>query len=266
MTNMTNMTNINEFLKFGNHLADKSRIISLNFFKKKFSVNSKSIIKYDPVTEADITIQNYINNSIRKKFPSHSIVGEESSQIKDNEYEWCIDPIDGTRSFITGFPTWGTLISLSIKDKVILGIVDMPALNERYIGYNKIAYKIVDNNRKILKVKKNKDLSKSILSSTSIYEFKTNKDKNYFNKVTKKVAEVHFGGDCYQYCLLADGLIDIVIESGLNSWDIRALIPIIKNSGGSITTWEGKDPKDGGRVIAANNRTLLNSTQLLLLK
>ena len=260
------MTNIREFLKFGNHLADNSRNISLKFFNKKINVHSKSNVKFDPVTEADISVQSYINNSIKKKFPSHSIVGEESSQIKDSEYEWCIDPIDGTRSFIAGFPTWGTLISLSNKGKVILGIVDIPVLNERYIGYNKIAYKIINNNKKILKVKKNKDLSKSILSSTSVYEFKTNKDKNDFNRITKLTAGVHFGGDCYQYCLLANGLIDLVIESGLNSWDIRAIIPIIKNSGGSIKTWENKDPKDGGRIIAANNKALLDNTQKLLLR
>ena len=260
------MTNTNEFLKFGNHLADNSRKISLKFFNKKINVQSKSNIKFDPVTVADTSVQNYINDSIKKKFPSHSIVGEESSLIQNNEYEWCIDPIDGTRSFITGFPTWGTLISLSNKGKIILGIVDMPVLNERYIGYDKIAYKITNNKKKLLSTKKNKNLSKSFLSSTSINEFKTNKDKNTFNRIAKKVAGVHFGGDCYQYCLLAEGYIDIVIESGLNSWDIRALIPIIKNSGGSITTWEDKNPKHGGRIIAANNRILLNSARSLLLK
>ena len=258
------MTNIKEFLKFGNHLADNSRKISLKFFNKKIDVQSKSNNKFDPVTVADTSIQNYINNTIKKKFPSHSIIGEESSLIQDNAYEWCIDPIDGTRSFIAGFPTWGTLISLSYKGEIILGIVDMPALNERYIGHDKIAYKITNNKRKVLATKKNKKLSKSILSSTSIYEFKAIKDKNNFNRIAKVVAGVHFGGDCYQYCLLADGFIDLVIESGLNSWDIRALIPIIKNSGGSIATWEDKNPKDGGRIIAANNKALLNNTQSLL--
>ena len=260
------MTNINEFLKFGNKLADNSRKISLSFFKKNINIRSKSKSKFNPVTEADISTQNYINNCIKKRFPTHSIVGEEDSQIKDNKYEWCIDPIDGTRSFITGFPTWGTLISLSKNDKVILGIVDMPALDERYIGYNNISYKITNNRKKILKVKKNKDLSKSILSSTSIYEFKTTKDKKDFNKVSKKVSGVHFGGDCYQYCLLADGYIDIIIETGLNSWDIRALIPIVSNAGGCIKTWKNIDPKDGGKIIAANNKTLFNKTQSLLLK
>ena len=260
------MTNINEFLKFGNKLTDNSRKISLSFFKKNINIQSKSKSKFDPVTEADISTQNYINNCIKKKFPTHSIVGEEDSQIKDNEYEWCIDPIDGTRSFITGFPTWGTLISLSKNGKVILGIVDMPALDERYIGYKKISYKITNNIKKMLKVKKNKDLSKSILSSTSIYEFKTIKDKRDFNKISKKVSGIHFGGDCYQYCLLADGHIDLIIETGLNSWDIRALIPIVNNAGGAIKTWKNKDPKNGGRIIAANNKTLLNKTRSLILK
>jgi myo-inositol-1(or 4)-monophosphatase len=118
----------------------------------------------------------------------------------------------------------------------------------------------------MLKVKKNKDLSKSILSSTSIYEFETIKDKKNFNKISKKVSGIHFGGDCYQYCLLADGHIDLIIETGLNSWDIRALIPIISNAGGFIKTWDNKDPKDGGKIIAANNKTLLNKTQSLLLR
>ena len=260
------MTNINEFLKFGNKLADNSRKISLNFFKKNIDIQSKSKSKFDPVTEADISTQNYINNSIKRKFPTHSIVGEENSQIKKNKYEWCIDPIDGTRSFIAGFPTWGTLISLSKNGKVILGIVDIPALDERYIGYKKISYKITNNKKKILKVKRNKDLSKSILSSTSIYEFKTTKDKKDFNKISKKVSSTHFGGDCYQYCLLADGHIDLIIETGLNSWDIRALIPIVGNAGGAIKTWENKDPKDGGKIIAANNKNLLDKTRSLISK
>ena len=260
------MTNINEFLKFGNKLADNSRKISLNFFKKNINIHSKSESKFDPVTEADISTQNYINNCIRKKFPNNSIIGEENSQIKDNKYEWCVDPIDGTRSFISGFPTWGTLISLSKNGKVILGIVDIPALDERYVGYNKISYKITNNRKKLLKVKKNKDLSKSILSTTSIYEFKTIKDKKDFNKISKKVSGTHFGGDCYQYCLLADGHIDLIIETGLNSWDIRALIPIVCNAWWAIKTWDNKDPKDGGKIIAANNNALLNKTRSLLLK
>ena len=259
------MTNIREFLNFGNLLADNSRKISLKYFKKKLNVSSKSKKQFNPVTIADTSVQSYINSNINKKYPDHSIIGEESNLIQDSVYEWCIDPIDGTKSFITGFPTWGTLISLSINGKIVLGIADFPALNERYVGYGKISYKLINNRKKILKVKSN-SLSKSILSSTSTYAFKNKNDKNIFEKIIKKVKTVHMGGDCYQYCLLADGYIDIVLESGLNSYDIRALIPIVKNSGGSIKTWDGKDPKNGGKVIAASSKKLLSTIQSLIIE
>ena len=259
------MTNIREFLNFGNLLADNSRKISLKYFKKKLNVSSKSKKQFNPVTIADTSVQSYINGSINKKYPGHSIIGEESNLIQDSIYEWCIDPIDGTKSFITGFPTWGTLISLSINGKIVLGIADFPALNERYVGYGKISYKLINNRKKILKVKSN-NLSNSILSSTSTYAFKNKNDKNIFEKIMKKVKNVHLGGDCYQYCLLADGYIDIILESGLNSYDIRALIPIIKNSGGSIKTWNGENPKEGGKIIAASSRKLLSIIQSLTIK
>ena len=259
------MTNIREFLNFGNLLADNSRRISLKYFKKKLDVSSKSKKQFNPVTIADTSVQSYINTSINKRYPDHSIIGEEDNLIQKSIYEWCIDPIDGTKSFISGFPTWGTLISLSINGKIVLGIADFPALNERYVGYGKISYKLINNKKKILKVKSN-SLSKSILSSTSTYAFKNINDKNIFEKILKKVKTVHMGGDCYQYCLLADGYIDIVLESGLNSYDIRALIPIVKNSGGSIKTWDGEDPKNGGKVIAASSKKLLSTIQSLIIE
>ena len=259
------MTNIREFLNFGNLLADNSRRISLKYFKKKLDVSSKSKKQFNPVTIADTSVQSYINTSINKRYPDHSIIGEEDNLIQKSIYEWCIDPIDGTKSFISGFPTWGTLISLSINGKIVLGIADFPALNERYVGYGKISYKLINNNKKILKAKSN-SLSKSILSSTSTYAFKNINDKNIFEKILKKVKTVHMGGDCYQYCLLADGYIDIILESGLNSYDIRALIPIVKNSGGSIKTWDGENPKSGGKVIATSSRNLLSIVQSLIVK
>ena len=259
------MTNIREFLNFGNLLADNSRKISLKYFKKKLNVSSKSKKQFNPVTIADTSVQSYINTCINKRYPDHSIIGEEDNLIQKSIYEWCIDPIDGTKSFITDFPTWGTLISLSINGKIVLGIADFPALNERYVGYGKISYKLINYKKKILKVKNN-SLSESILSSTSTYAFKNKNDKNVFEKILKKVKTVHMGGDCYQYCLLADGYIDIVLESGLNSYDIRALIPIVKNSGGSIKTWDGEDPKNGGKVIATSSRKLLSTVQSLIIK
>ena len=128
---------IKKFLDFSNILADEARLISLKYFKKKIRINNKKKIGFDPVTVADIKIQKKINRLILKYFPNHSIIGEEEAHFKNSTYEWCIDPIDGTKSFIQGMPLWGTLISLAENGNIILGLADIPALDERYIGYEK---------------------------------------------------------------------------------------------------------------------------------
>ncbi len=250
--------------KFANYLADEARKISMYYFKKKIKIGNKNKIDFDPVTVADIRIQKKINNLINKQFPYHSILGEEDSIIKCSEYEWCIDPIDGTKSYIQGVPLWGTLISLSKNNKVILGITDIPALDERYVGYSKLSYKIVKNKKTVLKVSKNKKLGESILNTTSPYVFANKNDQKCFERLGKKVKSIRLGGDCYSYCLLADGLVDIVVESGLKPWDIRALVPIIKNAGGVISTWESETVVNGGRIIATTNKELFRKIQKML--
>ena len=249
---------IKKFNKFANLLADEARKISLKYFKKKIVVRNKLKEGFDPVTYADTKIQNNLNKLILKTYPNHSILGEEESFIKKNEFEWCIDPIDGTKSYIQGVPLWGTLISLSKNNKIILGLVDIPALDERYFGFNDIAFKVSKGRKKKLRVKKTKKLSDAILNTTSPYLFQSKKDQKSFENLIKYVKSIRLGGDCYSYCLLADGLVDIVVESGLKPWDIRALEPIIKNAGGVISTWENKKIYKGGRIIAACNKTLFS--------
>ena len=246
-------------LKFSNFLADKARKISLKYFKKKIKIVSKDKEIFDPVTIADITIQKKINKLINKYYPYHSILGEEESIIKNSNYEWCIDPIDGTKSFIQGVPLWGTLISLTKNNQIIIGIADIPALDERYVGYSNKSYKIVRGKRYNLNVTNNFKLNECILNTTSPYIFANKSDQRSFEKLSKKVKSTRLGGDCYSYCLLADGHVDIVLESGLKPWDIRALVPIIINSGGTIKTWESKDVLSGGRIIACNNKKLFNN-------
>ena len=134
--------NIIKFLKFSHYLADEARKVSLKYYKKDVSVVSKIEKGFDPVTIADIKIQKNLNKLLSKYYPSHSVIGEEESVIKKSEYEWCIDPIDGTKSYIQGIPLWGTLISLAKKGEIILGLADIPALDERYVGYSKVSFKI----------------------------------------------------------------------------------------------------------------------------
>lgn len=248
--------NISNFVKIGNFAADEARKISLKYFKKKLEIRSKDLDNFDPVTIADINVQNKINRIINKYFPEHSILGEENSIERISDYQWCIDPIDGTKSFIQGVPLWGTLISLSKKSKIILGIADIPALDERYVGYSKVSYKIIKGKKTKLKVRNIIKLKESILNTTSPYVFANKKDQRVFERLVKKVKSVRLGGDCYSYCLLADGHVDIVLESGLKPWDIRALEPIIVNAGGVLKTWENEKIFDGGRIVASANKKL----------
>ena len=247
---------IRNFAKVANYIADDVRKISLKYFKKKLKIKSKDKVNFDPVTIADIKVQTKINEVIKKYFPKHSILGEEASVENISDYQWCIDPIDGTKSFIQGFPIWGTLISLSRKKEIILGIADIPALDERYIGYSKVSYKIKNGKKTRLKVRNTDKIKESVLNTTSPYVFANKKDQKIFEKIAKEVKTVRLGGDCYSYCLLADGHIDLVIESGLKPWDIRALEPIILNAGGILKTWEGDKILHGGRIIAATNDKL----------
>ena len=257
---------IRNFVKIGNYIADESRKISLKYFKNKLKIQSKDVRSFDPVTIADITIQKKINKIISTNYPEHSILGEEASILNKSDYEWCIDPIDGTKSFIQGFPIWGTLISLSKKKEIILGIADIPALDERYIGYSDLSYKIIKGKRSKLKSGSTVKLADSILNTTSPYVFANKHDQRIFNEVVKDVKTVRLGGDCYSYCLLADGHVDIILESGIKPWDIRALEPIIKNAGGILKTWEGANIFNGGRIIAAANKKLFQKTKKKLIK
>ena len=255
-----------KYNKFANELANEARKISLKFFKKKLLIKNKLKNDFDPVTLADTKIQSHLNKLILKSYPSHSILGEEESFIKKSKFEWCIDPIDGTKSYIQGVPLWGTLISLSSNKKIILGLVDIPALDERYFGYQNVAFKISKGRKTKLRVNKTKKLSQSILNTTSPYLFHDKKDQKSFDNLRKYVKSVRLGGDCYSYCLLADGHVDIVVESGLNPWDIRALEPIINNAGGTIRTWEDNSIYNGGRIIAACNRELFKKCKKKLNK
>ena len=257
---------ISKLIKFSNFLADNARKISLKYFKKKLKIISKEKNIFDPVTIADITIQKKINKLISTRYPDHSILGEEESIIRKSDYEWCIDPIDGTKSFIQGVPLWGTLISLAKNNKIILGIADIPALDERYIGYSDKSFKIVKGKKYNLKVNNNSEINDCVLNTTSPYVFANQSDQKSFEKVSKKVKSTRLGGDCYSYCLLADGLVDIVIESGLKPWDIRALEPIIVNAGGILKTWNKEEVISGGRIIACNSKKLYNKVLNIIKK
>jgi len=239
------------------------------FYKKKSSsglvINnkSKSSKNFDPVTNFDRAFEKYIRSLIYKRFPKDSITGEEfKNKNSSNDYKWSIDPIDGTRAFIIGAPTWSNLIGLSFKEKPYLGLANFPELNKFYINDEKKSY--------LYRGKK-----KSILTSSNNNNLKTIKIIGNFHgtlsyekqrKIIKKFGWSFrlAGFDALNYCLLAEGKVDVVIEANLKPYDILPLIPIIKNSGAAVSNWNNDPAENGGNILATSNRKLHNKILKLL--
>ena len=243
---------IEELLNFSNYLADQSEIIIKSYFRKDIKVESKS--DESPVTIADKKTELKIRDLIEKKYPNHGILGEEfDSKNINSEFLWVIDPIDGTRSFIAGHKDFGTLIALLYKNKPIIGIINCPIHQERWIG---VKNRQTTFNGVKISTSKIEKLNQSYICSSGLYFDNENFRKGY-DKIVNKSKYHRFGGDCYMYGMLASGLIEIVIEDTLKAHDYMALIPVIEGAGGLITDKFGKEiniKSDGSVVVSANKK------------
>jgi inositol-phosphate phosphatase / L-galactose 1-phosphate phosphatase / histidinol-phosphatase len=250
-----------EFLEFANHLTNISEEIIINYYRKDF-VKSNQKKDQTPVSIADTEVERIIREEIKKKYPKHGIIGEEfPNKLSSCDYNWYIDPIDGTSAFICGKPTFTTLICLTKGDQVIVSIINQPITKDRWIAYDK---EITTHNGKKIKTRNCKDITDAVLTTTSpalfaseeeILKFDTLRSKTKY----QKYGGSFYGGDALNYALLANGFIDIVIESGLKNHDFLPLIPIVKNSGGFILDWQGKElnSRSKGNVIACSSKVLL---------
>jgi len=203
-----------------------------------------------PVTEADRKVESQIRKLIGQRHPEHSIIGEEhGSDTRRADYEWIIDPIDGTKSFISGMPTFGTLVGITHHQQPIIGVIDMPILNERWIG---TAGEATTYNGETCRVSKVTRLAQATLYCTEPDMFNAPQLEK-FEQLRCQVYLRRFGGDCYNYCLLASGQIDLVVEGDLHYYDIMALVPVVEGAGGVITDWQGQALVAGwgGLVVAA---------------
>ena len=241
-----------------------------SFYKKKSSssviVNNKSKFKkdYDPVTNFDKAFERYIRKLINKKFPNDSIIGEEFlDKFSSNNLKWSIDPIDGTRAFVIGAPTWSNLISLSYHNKSILGLANFPELNKYYISDKNKSYVFKNNKKLVLRSSNNNDLK----TIKIIGNFHGTLSYERQRKVIKKFGWSFrlAGFDALNYCLLAEGYVDAVIEANLKPYDILPLIPIMKNSGAIVTNWNNEPAENGGNILATSNK-ILHTKILKLLK
>ena len=254
-----------DFAAFVDRLAAVSGDAILPFFRTSLGVENKAGPgSFDPVTAADRAAETAMRTLIRQTFPDHGIIGEEfGSERTDAEFVWVLDPIDGTKSFITGMPAWGTLIALTRGGVPVYGMMHQPFTRERFTGDGGAARYRGPAGERALRVKRCADLSEALLMTTSPLLMQ-DVDRETFGKVERAVRLSRYGGDCYAYCMLAAGHVDLVIETELKPYDILPLIPIIAGAGGIVTTWDGGPPTAGGRIIAAGDRRLHEAAMKLL--
>ena len=251
-----NSKNYKTYANFLNKLASELTSFYFSKLNKTFKVSNKLKGRgYDPVTTSDKAFEKFIRSKIKKKFPSHQVVGEEFGHKKTNsDYTWVIDPIDGTRSFVIGNPTWSNLISLNYKGKPILGLANFPVLKKYYLNYsNKAAY--VVENRKKTKISVNKKVKFSNIKLSAAFHGALS--LNQQKKIPQILKLMQFPcSDALSYAHLAEGKVDVVMQCSNKIWDIHPLIPIIKAAGGIISTWSNKDAIKAGNIICSSNKSI----------
>jgi histidinol-phosphatase len=233
-----------DFEAFVGELATVSGDAIRPFFRTSLGVEDKSRgCAFDPVTAADRAAEQAMRALIREKFPAHGIIGEEfGAERSDAEFVWLLDPIDGTKSFISGMPAWGTLIALTRSGRPVFGMVHQPFIGERFSGDGRAAAYRGPAGSRALRVRPCPALADAILYTTSP-RLMNAADRVAFARVEEAVRLSRYGGDCYS-----------VIETELKPYDVAALIPIIAGAGGVVTTWNGDAPESGGRIVAAGDR------------
>lgn len=240
-----------ELLGFAERLADAAGEVIAPYFRSKIAVDQK--VDDTPVTIADREAEQAMRALIERTYPEHGIEGEEFGAVRlDADHVWHLDPIDGTKSFITGRPLFGTLVSVARKGRPVVGVIDHCMMNERWTG---AAGRPTRWNGDEVHVRPCNGLSEAVLYVTSPRMFKLPGEAEAFSRVEDSVALPLYGGDCYAYGQLAMGFADVIVEADLDTHDYLALIPVIEGAGGVITDWEGEalTPASIGRVVAAGD-------------
>ena len=241
---------------FLDSLADAAAAAILPLFRTRLAIEDKGKAGFDPVTLADRAAEAAMRKLIGEDYPAHGIVGEEYGPEKeDAEFVWVLDPIDGTRSFITGLPLWGVLIGLLHKGVPVLGMMAQPFTGERFAGDGTEAWLTRNGGRHPLATRTCAEISAAALLTTSPNIFAAG-DREAYQRVEGSVRLARYGTDCYGYCMVAAGHADLVVEAGLQPYDIVALIPIIEGAGGRVSNWDGGSAAAGGRVVASGDARL----------
>ncbi|MCL6706569.1 histidinol-phosphatase [Pseudomonas sp. R2.Fl] len=234
-------------------LAEAAKAETLPRFRTGLDVVNKEMTGFDPVTEGDRAAELAIRKLIMQEFPEHGILGEEHDDIGlDRDHVWVVDPIDGTRAFISGLPVWGTLIGFRERGRAIMGLMDQPFTGERYFADGERSWYSGPDGERQIRTRDCGSIENAILFTTSPHLFRGAEIEPY-RAIEQRVRLFRYGIDCYAYALLAAGHVDLVIETVLKPYDVGALIPLIEQAGGIITTWDGGRPEGGGSIIAAGS-------------
>jgi len=238
-------------------LADVARLATLSFFRTRdLAADTKEAHRFDPVTAADRLSEERMRAVLQRRRPDDAILGEEFGPKEGTSgLTWVLDPIDGTRGYLSGTPTWGVLISVRDAEGPLYGIIDQPYIGERFEGGLGLARMNGPMGESSLSVRSPRLLSQSILFST-FPEVGTPDESAAFGRVAPKARLVRYGTDCYAYALIAAGQIDLVIEAGLQAYDVQAPIAVIEAAGGIVTDWQGRPAHDGGQILAAASKEL----------
>ncbi len=242
-----------DLIAFAHRLADAARPVVRRYFRTPFAVDTKS--NETPVTIADREAEAAMRALIQAERPQDGILGEEhGTEGLDRDFVWVLDPIDGTKSFMTGRPIFGTLIGLTYKGRPVLGIIDQPIAEERWVGAQG---RPTTFNGASVRTRPCADIGAAVLTTTSPDLF-PGAEQDAFRRVDAAAKYTIYGSDCYGYGLLASGFLDLVVETGLGTWDWVALVPVVEGAGGRMTGWQGEELLLGadGRVVASGDPAL----------
>jgi len=248
---------ISEYLQFAESLVRRVGRELLSRFRTELVVDDKSLGHgFDPVTDVDKKVERLMRDAIARQYPTHGIVGEEYDDQVGNNLTWIIDPIDGTRAFMTGMLHWGTLLGLSEGTRPIIGTMYQPFADELFWGNSTEAGHLRGKKQTTLHTRPCKALADAVMGTTGPEFYRRTKEREGLQRLRDQVLFTRFGGDCYVFAMVAMGQLDIGIEASLKPCDIQPMIPIIQGAGGVVTTWDGGDANRGGRVVAAGDPEL----------
>jgi histidinol phosphatase-like enzyme (inositol monophosphatase family) len=237
--------------EFMRRIAAVAAAETLPRFRAEGVVTNKKAAGFDPVTEADREAERAIKTLILQEFPGHGVLGEEhGTENPDSRHIWVIDPIDGTRAFISGLPVWGTLVGLTVDGDAVAGMMSQPFTGELYYATDSGSHYEGPGGPRMLRARPTERLADATLFTTTPALYRDGKRKLY-DRLEASVRLARYGADCYAFAMLAGGHVDIVADPGLQPYDIVALIPIIEKAGGVVTTFDGRPAEKGGDILAA---------------